>query len=45
MILIEDGLDSFTLNLRDHTTKKVEKHCPIRPKSKNNQIKPQSYSK
>lgn len=27
MILIDGGLDSFTLNLRDSITKKFEKHC------------------
>jgi len=27
MILIEGGLDSFTLNLGGPKTKKVEKHC------------------
>jgi len=27
MILIEGGLDSFTLNLGGPITKKVEKHC------------------
>jgi hypothetical protein len=31
MILIEGDLDSITLNIRDPTTKKIEKHCPRKP--------------